>query len=150
MSNEVLWVLLAIVAVAVLSVLYIRAKQTPAPIPMDEMEGHDFEYYCADLLRANGFLHVEVTKGSGDYGADILCDKDGVSYAVQCKCYGTHVGTHAVAEVYAAHAYYGCMVGAVMTNDYYTAPAREMADKLGVLLWDRNDITAMDENVVKR
>lgn len=117
---------------------------------MDEMEGHDFEYYCAELLRANGFCHVEVTKGSGDFGADILCNKDGVSYAVQCKCYEANVGTHAVAEVYAAHAWYGCMVGAVMTNAYYTAPAREMAERLGVLLWNRDDLASMEENIVKQ
>jgi hypothetical protein len=30
-----------------------------------EMEGHDFEYYCADLLRYNGQEDVEATKGSG-------------------------------------------------------------------------------------
>ena len=29
---------------------------------VDEMEGHDFEYYCADLLREMGYEDVEVTK----------------------------------------------------------------------------------------
>lgn len=62
---------------------------------MDEMEGHDFEYFCADLLRKNGFLDVEVTKGSGDYGVDILAEKDGVTYAVQCKCYNAPIGVKA-------------------------------------------------------
>ncbi|MDD3142074.1 MAG: restriction endonuclease [Lachnospiraceae bacterium] len=36
------------------------------------MEGHEFEYFCADLLRKKGFIAVEVTKVSGDYGIDIL------------------------------------------------------------------------------
>ena len=39
---------------------------------LDEMEGLDFEYYCAELLTYHGFLDVEVTRGSGDYGIDIL------------------------------------------------------------------------------
>ena len=47
-------------------------KRKIYPLPMDEMEGHDFEYYCADLLRKDGFSNVEVTKGSGDFGVDIL------------------------------------------------------------------------------
>lgn len=144
-----MWALLAmaIVAAGLLSIWYVRRKSHPAPVPMDDMEGRDFEYYCADVLRANGFCQVEVTRGSGDYGADILASRDGVSYAIQCKCYEAHVGTHAVAEAYAAHDYYGCMVAVVMTNDYFTQPAREMADRLRVLLWDRDDVCAMAENV---
>lgn len=144
-----MWVLAALViaAAGILTIWYVHRKSHPAPVPMDEMEGHEFEYYCADVLRANGFCNVEVTQESGDYGADILASKDGISYAIQCKCYETHVGTHAVAEAYAAHDYYGCMVAAVMTNDYYTRPARNMAERLHVLLWDRDDVRAMAENV---
>lgn len=147
MNEQLMWILVAaaIAAVGLLSIWYVHRKTHPAPVPMDEMEGHDFEYYCADVLRANGFGQVKVTRGSGDYGADILASKDGVSYAIQCKCYEAHVGTHAVAEAYAAHDYYGCMVAAVMTNDYYTKPARDMADRLHVLLWDRDDVAAMAE-----
>ena len=104
---------------------------------MDEMEGHDFEYYCAELLRKQGFLDVEVTKGSGDFGIDILAEKDGITYAVQCKCYTAPVGVSAVQEVYAGKDYYDRMVAAVMTNQYFTEPAVKAAKKLKVLLWDR-------------
>ena len=54
---------------------------------LDAMEGHDFEYFCADLLEDHGFKSVEVTRGSGDYGVDVLAEKEGVTYAVQCKRY---------------------------------------------------------------
>ena len=104
---------------------------------MDEMEGHDFEYYCADLLKERGFLDVEVTKGSGDFGVDILAEKDGVTYAIQCKCYSAPVGVAAVQEAYAGRDYYDRMVGAVLTNQYFTAPAVEAAKKLKIILWDR-------------
>ena len=33
----------------------------------ENMEGHEFEYYCAELLKKRGFIDVTVTKGSGDY-----------------------------------------------------------------------------------
>ena len=112
---------------------------------MDEMEGHDFEYFCADLLRKNGFLDVEVTKGSGDYGVDILAEKDGVTYAVQCKCYNAPIGVKAVQEVYAGRDYYDRMVGAVMTNQYFTSAAVAAAAKLKILLWDRGYIDSMME-----
>ena len=112
---------------------------------MDEMEGHDFEYYCAELLEKSGFLEVEVTKGSGDFGADILAEKDGITYAFQCKCYNTPVGVRAVQEAYAGRDFYDCMVGVVITNQYFTAPAVEAAAKLKILLWDRGYLDSMLE-----
>ncbi len=112
---------------------------------MDEMQGHDFEYYCADLLEKQGFLEVEVTRGSGDFGVDILAEKEGVTYAVQCKRYNGPVGVDAVLRTYAGRDYYGCMVGAVMTNQYFTAPAVEAAKKLHILLWDRGYVDGILE-----
>ena len=89
-----------VVSMCVIIVLLVR-KRRLLPLPMDEMEGHDFEYYCADLLRYNGYEDVEVTKGSGDFGVDILMSKGEVTYAVQCKCYDKPIGVKAVQEVYA-------------------------------------------------
>ena len=112
---------------------------------LDEMEGHDFEYYCADLLKKRGFVDVTVTKGSGDYGVDVLAEKDGVTYGIQCKAYATPVGVKAVQEAYAGKEYYDRMVGAVLTNQYFTAPAVEAAKKLKILLWDRGYLESMME-----
>lgn len=112
---------------------------------MDEMEGLDFEYYCADLLEQRGFIDVEVTKGSGDYGVDILAEKEGVTYAIQCKRYQAPVGVKAVQEAYAGRDYYDRMVGCVLTNQYFTQPAVEAAKKLKILLWDRGYLETMME-----
>ena len=111
----------------------------------DLLEGHEFEYYCAELLRKCGFQEVEVTRGSGDYGIDILAERDGVTYAIQCKCYSAPVGVKAVQEAYAGRDYYDCMVGAVLTNQYFTQPAVEAAKKLKILLWDRGYLESMIE-----
>ena len=142
----ILYLILAIIVVLAI-VLVVRAliRRLPHELPMDEMEGHDFEYYCADLLKANGFLEVEVTKGSGDFGADILAEKDGITYAVQCKCYDKPIGVKAVQEVYAGRDYYDRMVGVVMTNQYFTQPAVELAGKLNIMLWDRGYLDDMDK-----
>lgn len=121
----------------------IRGRQKTDVI--DEMEGHDFEYFCAELLKKRGFQEVEVTKGSGDYGVDILAEKEGITYAIQCKCYSAPVGVGAVQEAYAGRDYYDCMVGAVLTNQYFTAPAVEAAKKLKILLWDRGYLDSMRE-----
>jgi len=113
--------------------------------PMDEMEGHEFEHFCAHMLRMKGFIDVEVTKGSGDYGIDILAEKDGITYAIQCKCYQEPVGVKAIQEAYAGRDYYDRMVGVVLTNQYFTSPAVAAAKKLKILLWDRGYIDRMVE-----
>lgn len=114
-------------------------------VDVDEMEGHEFEVYCSRLLQNRGFDEVEVTKGSGDFGVDILAQKEGVTYAIQCKRYEAPVGVKAVQEAYAGRDYYDKMVGAVLTNQYFTKPAMEAAAKLKILLWDREYLMAMIE-----
>ena len=102
----------------------------------DDMEGVEFENYCAELLEAKGFENVETTPPSHDYGIDIIADKDGISYAIQCKCYSDSIGIRAIQEAYAGKDYYGSMVAVVMTNQYFTKNAVEFAKKLNVILWD--------------
>lgn len=122
---------------------YLLTHKRQKPLLMDDMEGHDFEVFCAQLLENRGFTEVEVTKGSGDYGIDILAEKEGVTYAIQCKRYMAPVGVKAVQEAYAGRDYYDRMVGAVLTNQYFTAPAVEAAKKLKILLWDRGYLEEM-------
>ena len=138
------WVwIIGILAVLVLAaaagvVLCRRFRKRYADDELDEMEGLDFEYYCAELLRNRGFIEVEVTKSSGDYGIDILAEKEGVTYAIQCKRYNGPVGVKAVQEAYAGRDFYDRMVGCVLTNQYFTQPAVDAAQKLKILLWDRD------------
>lgn len=139
-----LGVLLA-AALAFLLLAALRRRRRRAASELDDMEGHDFEYFCAELLRQRGFQEVEVTRGSGDYGVDILAEKEGVTYAIQCKRYNGPVGVKAVQEAYAGRDYYDRMVGAVLTNQYFTAPAVEAAKKLKILLWDRGYLEELME-----
>lgn len=110
---------------------------------IDHMEGHEFEIWCAALLKRNGFVNVEVTPGSKDHGVDILAIKDGVHYAIQCKCYSSDLGNKPIQEVYAGKEMYRCQVGAVMTNQHFTAGAKALAESTRVLLWDRDTLIGM-------
>ena len=105
---------------------------------VDGMDGHEFEYFCADLLKNNGFYNVEVTKGSGDQGVDILAEKDGIKYAVQCKNYSSSLGNTPVQEVNSGKIFYKCHIGVVLTNSTFTTGAKELAESTGTLLWDRS------------
>ena len=110
---------------------------------VDQMEGREFEFFCSDLLKANGFYQVEVTPGSGDQGVDILAKKDEVKYAIQCKCYSSPLGNSPIQEVHAGKSFYGCHVAVVITNSTFTQGARTLAERTGVLLWDRTKLVEM-------
>lgn len=121
------------------------SASTNASGDFDYLDGHEFEVFCAALLERNGFSDVEVTKGSGDQGIDVLATKDLVKYGFQCKCYSSDVGNKAVQEAFAGKTYYGCHVAVVLTNRYFTPAAKELAAQTGVVLWDRDILLSMLE-----
>ncbi|MEG1433218.1 restriction endonuclease [Eubacterium sp.] len=127
-------------------VLEIESQPKKSPIERcDAMTGTEFEYFCASVLEDYGFENVSVTSASGDFGADVLAERDGITYAVQCKCYASPVGNKAVQEVFSGKSYYNCMVGVVMTNTYFTPAAIETAKNTNIVLWDRDKLIEIIE-----
>ena len=119
-------------------------------LTIDLMEGHEFEHWCANALEDLGFVYVRVTPSSGDHGVDVLAEKDGVKYAVQCKRYSSDLGNSPIQEVFAGKNMYGCHVGAVITNQHFTSGAKQLANVTGVLLWDRSWIKSYLERKSKK
>lgn len=109
----------------------------------DNMKGHEFEMFCAKLLEKNEYKNVEVTKGSGDQGIDIIAYRDDIKYGIQCKCYSSDIGNKSVQEVYAGKTFYHCHVGVVLTNRYFTKSAIELAERNGIILWNRDKLIEM-------
>lgn len=101
------------------------------------MTGHDYEYLVARYLRNNGYTNVKVTKGSGDYGVDVVAHKRGKKYAVQCKHYTGPVGLSAVQEAVAGKAMYKCDSAMVVTNSTFTNAARDLAKANNVVLIEK-------------
>lgn len=104
---------------------------------IDNMDGHEFERFCASLLIKKGYSNVQVTQAGGDFGVDVLAEKDGVKYAIQCKCYSSDLGNKCVQEAYTGRDYYKSNVAVVLTNRGFTKSAIETAKAVGVILWDR-------------
>lgn len=107
------------------------------------IDGFEFENLSKDLLLSYGFDQVEVTKSSGDYGADVVAYKDDIKYAIQCKKYSSKVGVSAIQEVIASKSIYNCHVAVVLTNNYFTPNAIRLAKENNVLLWDRDKLIIM-------
>lgn len=103
---------------------------------INTMDGHDFEYFCARVMKRNGFDTAEVTRSSGDHGADIIATRNNVRYAVQCKRWSSAVGNKVVQDVFYAKQVYHCHVGIIITNNTFTPAAREAAQEAGIVLWD--------------
>lgn len=40
------------------------------------MNGHEYEYACAQYLKKTGYSNVNVTKASGDQGIDVIAYKN--------------------------------------------------------------------------
>lgn len=145
MTQTAIYVLITVIIVGILYFL-LRRKRI-GRLPIDDMDGNEFEHYCAMLLEKVGYIEPEITPGSHDYGVDIITEREGITYAFQCKCYSEPVGVAAIMQIYAGRDYYGKMVGVVMTNQYFTGPAVKMADKLNILLWDRGYIEELEKEV---
>jgi len=86
------------------------------------------------------FENAEVTTASHDYGVDVIAYKDNIKYAIQCKKYSSKVGIKAVQEVIGSRSMHKCHVGVVLTNNYFTKSAIELAEKNNIFLWDRNKL----------
>ena len=104
--------------------------------------GIQFEQYLKNIFEKLGYL-VEVTKNTGDQGADLILTKNNEKTVVQAKFYSSSVGNKAVQEVVAALKFYNADKGMVVTNSYYTKSAIELAEANGIELWNKEVLENM-------
>ncbi|EZH65672.1 hypothetical protein DH09_12510 [Bacillaceae bacterium JMAK1] len=113
---------------------------------IDQMSGKEFERRLAIHFTYCGW-HVHLTSDTGDYGADLVGEnQEGETVVIQAKRYKRNIGVRAVQEVNSAKTYYGAGQAIVITNQYFTRNAEELARRCGVELWDRNRLmTSLDD-----
>jgi restriction system protein len=106
---------------------------------VDNMTGIEFEYYVGELLKFQGY-HISFTKTSGDFGSDIVAQKDNRRISIQLKRYGKPVSLAAVQEAVASKTYYRCSHAMVITNRSYTKAAKILAQSNECTLIDRKEL----------
>jgi restriction system protein len=109
-------------------------------LDIDKFSGGQFENYLEILFRNDGYKVTAVGSAKGDYGADLILEKDGKRTAVQAKCWHYTVGEKAVQEVVSSKAIYNCQEAMVVTNRWFSFQAQHLAKVNGVILWNRNDL----------
>jgi Predicted endonuclease distantly related to archaeal Holliday junction resolvase and Mrr-like restriction enzymes len=116
-----------------------RTPQEASKISIDDidlMDGHEFEYFISTLFTKMGYS-TKVTKGSGDQGIDVIAEKNLIKIGIQAKCYSNSITNKAVQEVVAGVKHYNLNKAIVVTNNYFTDSAMELANSNDVILWDR-------------
>lgn len=96
----------------------------------DLMSGIEFEEYLEVLFKKLGYK-VKRTKASNDYGADLILYGDR-RIAIQAKRYNKTVGVKAVQEVNSARQYYNTTYAWVITNNYFSSNAVNLASVANV------------------
>lgn len=110
---------------------------------IDRMDGKTFEKYLAALFKSKDYS-AELTKASGDYGVDVILHSSSESkIIIQAKCYSNKVPISAIQEISAARSYYGTNNAWVITNNYFTQPAINLARSNGIKLIDRKALAEL-------
>ena len=117
---------------------------------IDNMNGHDFEYFVARILGKNGYSKVKVTSGSNDFGVDILANKDSDFYAIQVKRQEARVSRRAVSDAVAGVLHYNCNKSMVITNSYMSKSGLTFAESTGCLIIDRDELITLIDNANSR
>ncbi len=104
---------------------------------IDKMEGDIFEEFLLAHFQKLGYKG-ETTAKTNDYGADLILKKDGEIIVVQAKRYSNRVGISAIQEILGAKEYYKANKCMVVTNNFFTHNAINLANSSSVELWDRN------------
>jgi hypothetical protein len=113
---------------------------------VDLMNGQEFEKFIAELFAKMGF-ETKVTKASGDQGIDVIAAKNGDTIGIQAKCYSNTVGNSAIQEVVAGKNYYRLDKAMVITNNFFSDSARQLATANSIVLWDRNILREKIEKI---
>lgn len=136
------WVIMGVMITArLLRKLYLaRRFQKAGMLDVDRFTGRQFEQYLQFLFEKLGFK-TTLTPPQGDFGADLILERDGLRTAVQAKRFAGTVGVDAIQQVVAAMPFYECNRAIVVTNSYFSKRAQDLAKANQVELWDRKKLT---------
>ncbi|MEZ4632559.1 MAG: restriction endonuclease [Deinococcales bacterium] len=109
---------------------------------IDSMKGLEFEAFVSELLAHKGYKTTN-TKGSGDFGVDVIAQRGRTRYAIQVKRYRSKVSRTAISDAVAGKYHWKCDKAWVFTNNYFTDDAKELADSTDCLLTDRDGLIQM-------
>ncbi len=115
----------------------------------DDMNGYEYETYCADLFKYFSW-DAKTTKKSGDFGADVIAEKNGIKIVAQCKKWNGKVGYSAVKEIFTAKEINKADYALVITNSDFTKSAYKGAQKTDVILTRHAELKSCLEEIISK
>ncbi|MDL2263157.1 restriction endonuclease [Synergistaceae bacterium OttesenSCG-928-I11] len=109
-----------------------KAKHAKDPL-FENATPREFEKLCSDILHSCGW-EPRTTRLSGDYGADVVAERDKIKIVIQCKKWQDPVGVKAPIEAIAGAMYYKADFAFVVTNSTYTNNAWNFSANTSVRL----------------
>lgn len=136
---------------AVNSPHFLRTDETTAPKTttelLDELRSIDwfqFEKLVGLLCRKLDYVVTRRGGANPDGGIDLVIEKDGQSFAVQCKHWKTwNVGVKTVREFLGALTDAGMQKGIFITLGGYTGEAKQLAEKHGIEIINETGLAHM-------
>lgn len=134
--------IIGIIAIATMVIIKIKQKEKYKKANIEDIEKLDwkeFEEFCEELIKTFGFKTKKTAK-NGDYGVDIIAEKGKRKIAIQCKKWNKKVNIKAIQEVATGKEFYKCNEAMIITNNYFTKNAKELAKKLNIKLIDKDEL----------
>lgn len=114
---------------------------------LETMTWRQFEILVSEAFRRQGYS-VQETAAWADGGVDLVINKEGETYLVQCKQWKTSkVGVAKVRELYGVVASQGAAGGIFVVSGVYTQEAVDFAKANRIRLIDGTELHAMIRNV---
>lgn len=115
--------------------LLLQAVKPGGAAAIADMSWQEFELLVGEAFRRRGCSVLEKGGGGADGGVDLVLDKAGERYLVQCKHWRAFkVGVSVVREFYGLMAAEGAVGGYIVTSGVFSDEAREFASGRNVEL----------------
>lgn len=131
------WPVILVIFLLRLALKKLKIIKAYSMADIDNLDWSEFEKYVANRLTLQGYKNVRITE-KYDLGVDIVAVKNSCKLGVQVKHYKSFVGIEAVREAVAGLKAYDCDCSMVVTNSYFTRPAKKLAKANDCILIDRN------------
>lgn len=100
----------------------------PEETAVDGMSGRQFEEFVARLLEKKGY-RVQRKGGSGDFGADVICEaaQDRILVQAKKRTPPDTIGPSVIRDVVGGMSFHDCDQAMVVTNVDFSSAAEEQA-----------------------
>ena len=110
---------------------------TAIPTRFQDITPYDFEDFIGHLFLDNGYV-IQQTAYSGDFGADLIVEKQEVRTAVQIKRFDSKhkVGVKEINQIIGAKTYYQCDAAMLITTSDFTTSALKLTNSIDIIPWN--------------